>query len=479
MEAVSGLMSEKNASMSKQARPKTMRRRVVVILLLMMALALVSVPVVGQLFVAFDLYRAQRALADVELDRACDWLQAAERRQPNRADVQYWLAVAYRRHAQYRVAQEHLERAQVLGWPKDDIERQQMMILFQMGDVARAEPYLKNLVKRGGSDDMAEDVYEAMVIGYLADHQLSSATLCLDYWIKWKPDSLRARLLRAYFQSAGLPNPSGMLADLRVILRLAPGRLAERLALAELLLQQTRVDDALAECEICRRQAPDDPRVWLVLGLCHFRQGRIEEAKRDLEAAVTVTREAPHGLDEVQLSQAYVTLGQIASSVQEFESAARNYEEAVRHAPQDAAAAYGLGIALKKLGQDERADELMNQSKMLRSQSERLSDIKKDLGQDPSNVALRVEAANILLKQGLKAEAAVWMASALYHEPNLRVAHELIADLCEEQGKSAQAKRHRDEARNGTELAASKAPDGPKTPVGPNATNRPKVLKGH
>jgi tetratricopeptide (TPR) repeat protein len=442
------------------------RFRAALIFLLLAAVALVVAPVGRHALISFDLYRARRALEDVNFELASDWLQAAERRQPERGDVQYWLAVTYRRHAQYRRAIERLQRAEALGWPKSDLERQRKMILFQQGDVTQSEPYLKKLLELGVSDDVAEDVYESMSIGYLAEHRLDDAALCLKYWIEWRPNSLRAWLLRAHFQSVVAPHSERLEADLREVLRISPGRVAERLALAELLLRQMRVDEALDECETCRRQAPDDRRVQMGFGLCHHRQGRLEEAKRELESAVTPARAGEPGLDPDALTRALTTLGQIASSTRDFESAARYYKEAVKQAPHDPGAAYGLGTTLKMLGDDVRAGPYLQRSQTLMSQSERLSEIRVALGKDPTNLALRVETATILLDQGRKAEAAGWMTSALYHEPTLRVAHEFLADFFDEQGASELGQRHREAARNGTEMAGADSPRSARTNYG-------------
>ncbi|HVC94949.1 MAG TPA: tetratricopeptide repeat protein, partial [Pirellulales bacterium] len=391
--------------MNNRARSGPTRRRVAMVFLLLVAVVPLWVPVKQQLLVAYDLHQARRALDNVELQQAEERLQAVERRQPDRSDVHYLLAVSYRRHAEYDLAEKHLLRARALGWPIRDLERQMMMILFQKGDLTKAEPYLTKVLEDGGDDDLAEDVYEAMTIGYVADHRLRDAKLCMNLWIEWRPDSLRARLLRAYFHNVVVPNPDLMLAELREVLRIAPRRVAERLAMADLFLHQSKIDEALAECETCRSQAPNDPSVELEFGLCRFRQGQMETAKLALESAVKAMRAGGTGLDDDRLARGCTTLGQIASAERDFEGAARYYEEAVKLSPQDPAANYALGVALKALGNDDGAKQHLERSKILRIQAERLQEITLGLGNDPANIALRVEGAAILREQGLKAEA--------------------------------------------------------------------------
>jgi len=263
--------------------------------------------------------------------------------------------------------------------------------------------------------------------------------------------------LRAYHNSAML-NVSATQAELREVLRIAPGRLAERLALAESLLDQSLVDEALAQCEICRRQEPENPAVLLDLGLCHYRLGRIEEAEFELKSAVR------ENLDDDLLARGFTALGQIASSARDLDAAARFYEEAVERAPQDPANFYALGIAMRGLGKYELSAKYLERSKTLRTHAVRLGEIKKDLANDPTDIALRVEGATILREQGKKAQAVHWMNSVLHYNPRLRVAHEFLADLLDEYGAREQAQGHREAARNGTELPGADALVGPDTP---------------
>ncbi|HEV3021987.1 MAG TPA: tetratricopeptide repeat protein, partial [Pirellulales bacterium] len=392
--------------------------------------------------------QARRALAAAEPEQACQWLDAAAQRQPDCAEAHYLLAVALRRLARYRLAEEHLQRAERLGWQRTDLELQGRLIEFQRGNIAEAEPFLTNVLETGGSDDVAEEIYEALVIGYLGEYRFANADMILKHWIKWRPDSLRARLLCAYFYGV-ISDSEQQQLELREVLRIAPRRLTERLALAESLVGTTQIDEAVVECEICQNQAPHDPRVLFVLGLCHYRRGRLEEAKSELERAV----EDDETLDARQLAQGFITLAQIVSAVRDFEAAALYYEKAVKLTPNDSAPAYGLGTTLKILGQDELAERHLQCSRRLEEQACRLADIKELLLRGDHDATLYLQAARILLECGQKRDAAAWLLNALHLDPNLRAAHELLADFCEEHGEFEQAARHREAARLGQQVA--------------------------
>jgi tetratricopeptide (TPR) repeat protein len=388
--------------------------------------------------VLVDLHQARRAIARADLNRAHEWLRAAQGRQPDNAELHYLLARVYRRGALYLRAKEHLQSAEDLGWPKDDLELQRTMLHFQLGDIREAE--LTALLARGVDDELAEEVYDALMTGYMAEYRMQDAERCLDHWLAWQPRSVAARIWRANHLQALLRNEEYQ-AALRDVLSIDPGRVDQRLALAQWLTKEARVDEALVELAICVKQAPDDARVRLALGLCHYKQGAIDDARRELEESVS------RSLDAGDEARARTTLGQIALDAGDYELAARHFERAVELAPESSVAPYGLGTALSRMGQVERGRLYLQRSQELHDLEWRLQDVGPELLKDPGNTALRLEAANILLDIGDKASAAKYMLSALQYDPDLSEAHEMLADFFQEQGRTDLAREHRRHAR--------------------------------
>ena len=90
-------------------------------------LVLVSVSAIAlwpSLRVTASLTEARRALSVGDVEAAIPCLERARRLQPDRAAVQYLLAVAKRRNGQLDEFAQHLQRAEELGWDQADIERQ-------------------------------------------------------------------------------------------------------------------------------------------------------------------------------------------------------------------------------------------------------------------------------------------------------------------------------------------------------------------
>jgi tetratricopeptide (TPR) repeat protein len=421
------------------------RRRAAVLVVAAVVTALVAWRATPGVMVRYDMLRARRAMANLELDAACAWLQTAAAREPERAEIQYLLGSAHRRARRYRPAKQCFERAERLGWSKRDLEREQMMMTFQTGNIEQAEPYLRKLLERPSSDDTAEDIYEALAMGYMTEFRVSEAHLCLDLWIEWRPNSARARIWRAQF--FGSMQDEGKLQDeLRDVLRIDPTRRVERMWLAQSLVDQNQVEAALEQCEIGRRQAPDDPQVQMVLGLCHFKQGRQDEARHELEAAAAKVADPRRKL------QALVLLGQIALAAGDYERAVSHYKAAVECSPSDASAEYGLGTALSKLGRQAEGEPHLRRSRLLETQSDRLNDINSALIKDVGNIELRLEAAQISIEQGRLSDAAIWMLSALRYDPNQREANAFLAEYYQAQGEADLAQSHRALARGRGEV---------------------------
>jgi Flp pilus assembly protein TadD len=340
----------------------------------------------------------------------------------------------------------HLHRAGELGWPKKDLKRQRMMMLFEMGHVRTAEPYLEKLLAQGTDDGTADEVYEALVRGYLTEFRVREAVACLDFWIAWRPRSIPPRHWRTEVYRRVRDAPS-LQAELHEILRIEPRRLSERVALGESYLESNQVQQALEQFELCRRQAPDDARVLVGLGSCEHRLGRHDEARRELLAALAKDP------DDVHCSAALAALGELATEAGDLEMAVRYFQKASQLSPADPRPQYALGSALSQIGKAELAKPFFERWRVLSDQNGRMLHIVRELVTASDDTRLRLEAAEILLDQGRKDDAARWLLSALRYDPKLREAHAKLGDYFDDQGDAQRARRHRDAARFGTELA--------------------------
>ena len=170
-----------------------------------------------------------------ELETALDVLDGLHRTHPSRKDVCYLLGVANRRLGRLDEAFEYLQRAEDLGWPQEDVTRQRYMARFQAGDIAGTKEYLERLIVKGADDAVAEELYEALAKGFLAEYRVGDAAVVLDHWIAWRPQAVQPRVWRSQLFEDN-EDWNGAAEQYRKIVEIDPSSLSAHLGLADSLL---------------------------------------------------------------------------------------------------------------------------------------------------------------------------------------------------------------------------------------------------
>jgi tetratricopeptide (TPR) repeat protein len=113
------------------------------------------------------------------------------------------------------------------------------------------------------------------------------------------------------------------------------------LALGGALYRQGKLEEAAKELVKTRRLQPSVPRVRAEYGLVLYALGRLDEAEREQEAAIDVAPKLP---------EPHRNLGQIALKKGQVDRAVHEYREALRLSNGSFDAHLGLGVALKLQG---------------------------------------------------------------------------------------------------------------------------------
>jgi tetratricopeptide (TPR) repeat protein len=399
---------------------------------------------------AYRLRKARRELEAADAEAALADLRLAQRAKPNSAEVHYLLGVANRRAGSLPASMADLSAAEQLGWSLKAVRRQRLLASVQGGDKA-AEKELQKILDRTLPDDEAEEIYEAFAKGYLSEFRLRDAKRCLDFWIEWRSHALLPRLLRA--EIAGyVGDHAQQMTEYQGVLAVAFDNFEAHVNIAELLLADNRVDEALAEYRWCVARRNDDPRAAVGMASCQRRTGDLPAAQRLLEETLKPS------LSNEQRSFVLNGLGQIALEARELDRAIDIFSEAARLAPSDHAVRYVLGTALARAGQESRAAEELALAKQLEEQSTRLGDLQTELISDPNNAELRWEAAMILRRQDHPLESLAWLFSALRCDPNHERSHAALADYYESQGEPEIATKHRRRGPKTSSASAAQAP---------------------
>jgi tetratricopeptide (TPR) repeat protein len=371
-------------------------------------------------------------------------LQAAEQFQPRRAEVQYLLAVAQRRTGHLDRFPAHLQRAQTLGWPAPDLERQELLAVAQAGDVEAVRSRLQEWIDHGTTDDVAEEIYEALARGYLTTYRLQDAWKCLDSWLSWRPDAPQARLMRGYVHEQ-LDQVALAIEDYRAAVAALPHDPEANLKLADLLLRQGSLDEAEAHYRVVVEADAASVEALIGLARCDHSRGQHDSARRQLETALTLQPSVK------QQSDALGDLGRILLKEGKNPEALETLRRATRLAPAEIAIHRALATAYTRVGDAVQAKFHADRAREIDAQYDRVGDIQRALVEKPNDADLRCEAGKILMEQGLASKGLGWLLTALkcdrYHRPT----HRLLADYYAAVGQQSLAAQHR--------LLAARAPD--------------------
>lgn len=366
---------------------------------------------------------------------AIQQIQAISSRYPQDAEIAFLLGVAYRRAGQMTKARQQFTQAEQLGYSLEDLRREHYLILFQAGQIKESEPHLVNLLKEGCADGVAEEIYECLIKGYLTDLRLGEAMVCTDYWIDWRPSSIRARLLRATVLDMTSEIPR-LTQEYREILKIDPDCFKARLAIGHLLLKSNDIAAAQQEFRRCLEIDPESPRARLGMAATLRQLGEPARVK------TTLLESLDGDLSKEEKGFALAELGQLAMEQRDYKEAVQYLERALQISPDDSTARYSLGLALSRLGDKQSADAELEKSKRLKSLGERLTDAMHEIIRSPEDAATRCQAGEIMLELGLKKESLACLLSALRCDKWHVQTHQVLARFYGQAGNKDMADRH-------------------------------------
>jgi tetratricopeptide (TPR) repeat protein len=200
-------------------------------------------------------------------------------------------------------------------------------------------------------------------------------------------------------------------------------------------MQQNRPQDALEQfrqCESMKYNAA--PRIGEARALRSL--GEVDEARRILEAVVTLSREDVRRSfqrvgDRFEGAPAKLELGTLESASGRYKQALPWLDAAVRANPRDLSARHAWGIALRGVGRnDEAARELaaVREARIALREVDRLADL---IHKNPDLVDERVRIGELYLKYESQLTGEFWLNTALARDPRNKRARELLAELYE------------------------------------------------
>ena len=94
-----------------------------------------------------------------------------------------------------------------------------------------------------------------------------------------------------------------------------------RMIYARLLLDAQRYPEATAQLELLTQSKPGYPEAWLVLGALQLQENQLDQAQVSLERYVALSLQAPKNQSNPGLTQAYMSLSQLAEKRKDYAAA--------------------------------------------------------------------------------------------------------------------------------------------------------------
>lgn len=358
-------------------------------------------------------------------------------------EPEFWFlkARALRRTGRFDEAMDALKQAESLGWDSTQIHQQRQLAFFQRGKIDDGGGSVDRLLMQNSSDELAYEVYESLARGYMVSYRFADALHCLDFWCDWCREATDPRLWRAAIrEQTGQWDQAA--AEYRDVIRLSPENLPARLSLGHILLNTKNLpEDARPLFEQCLQIDPLNVIAQIGLAACDRHQARPEDAESRLRSLLK------QSLSDVEMSSVRQELGQVLLDRRALPEAIEQLRQVVEFNPRNSAAHYSLGIAFAAQGDQRTAQIHFDRSQELTNQVARLAEITSELLNHPENADLRWEAGQALMEQGLPAEGAAWMATALIYDPSHQRTHASLADYYEHVRPDPElAKSHREKA---------------------------------
>lgn len=377
--------------------------------------------------------QARKALANHHPDRAVQWLKAAERGDPQSAEVQFLLARSHRKLGGLTTARKHLNRALKLGYPKAALQREQWMALAQTGRIRETESNLNAHLSESGED--AQEICEAFVAGHLCNYNSNAARTWLDAWQADFPESAQPHYFRGLIWRHFILYDRAA-DELGQALQLDPSRDDIRFELAKTWELKHEFSEAVPLYRSCLEQDAEDPQILMGLANCLVHLGEQTEAKSLYQ---TVTQRWP---EEVR---AHLGLAKLEMA-NDPKSVVRQLQPLAKEHPYDKELRYVLATALRSIG---RTDEAETHFAFVREANQALADLEgllETVREKPKSVPERYQVGRTLMMYASPSKGAAWLRSVLELDPQHGPTHRMLADYYAERGDLPLAEEHRQQA---------------------------------
>lgn len=319
------------------------------------------------------------------------------------------------------------------GASRADVQKEWTLAQVQSGKLEAFEPQIKSWLVNGSSD--LPEIAEAYANGLAASSRFDEALRMIGAWAQDHPTdpmpAFRAGRIHEFFEDF-----DAAAVAYREALSREDDFSPARFALARVLLNQKKPQDAIVELNACR--PPTNPlAVQVAHAECLAELGRTDQAIAELESVLE------HNEREIEESYAALhapqecfvaarLLGTLLTNNGSAEKGVVLLETALRSNPRDVAARYSRAIAFRGLGRMAEAEAELAAIEEHREAMKQVNALRNKINRDPEDVASRIDLGTLLAEHESVSSGLFWLRSALTHDPSNEVAKQRIAELLSE-----------------------------------------------
>lgn len=433
------MRERKETQVTDRIEPQRTRRRWIPLLIgvLIVAIAVEAFFIGKWARVQWLIGESKRSVDRLNFERSLELLAEAVRWSPNDPELQLRIAEIYRHQGKQLEFELHWEQAKRLGADRFRLERERDLLIAQSGYIDRVDEQLRRVIDSGtATDEEANAIYEALARGYLNSYRIAEADQVLRFWLDWRPDSLSARFLRANV-AYRIGRVKEAIDQYQYLLERVPDHFEARLWMGHLQRESNAPGEAIVHFQKAVELRPDSTRAKLELASVSLVLGNEAEAAR-LAAAIE-----GESLEPYEKSKALELQARIEMEKGDYANALPKLERALELLPNDSDLNYTFGVALRFLGDNDRAKTYLDRSQQIKDQEAIVRDQTANLIARPNDVQARLAIAKALFDQGLDEPAANWLRTIIEIDPDHLETHQRLAAHYQATGREDLAQSHR------------------------------------
>jgi tetratricopeptide (TPR) repeat protein len=387
--------------------------------------------------------KAQQLIAERQFVEAGVHLLHCLQSWPYNAEAHFVTARTARRAGELNEWKVHLDRAEILGWPRKQIDLERRLVRAQVGDVWDVETALIDRLNTQPPEEVI--ILEALVAGYLATDRLIDVIAFTTPWAERYPEDWVPLLFHGYAVQRLYGKSGDAAKDFERVLELKPNNPEAHRALALVLTNQGDFTQAIPHFQFCLSSQLNDPAEALFgLATCQFSLGHIDQARQSLEQLFAKNEDHPTGC----FLQAKVELAD-----GHLEEALKWLQKSAALSGDEVDVTNAIVHVCRQLGRHDDAARYQRRLEQIHRRNDKLDRLLNELKDHPDDLEIRYQLGITFLELGRDQDASHWFQAILYKDPRHLPTLTTLIDYYEKKGKPEMAASYRRKAQ----IASGKA----------------------